>query len=99
MTASGTTRVMLGYTPPQPMFWKALLASAPLVAIVAWSVQLFHIHIPTRVLIVAAIAAWLVIAATIHARISNDWRTQYGLDRSMTDHTTSVTTTTYVDRQ
>lgn len=90
---------MLGYTPPQPRFWKALLISGPFVAVVAWSVQLFHMHIPTRVLIVAGIAAWLVIAATVHARVSNDWRSQYGLDRSVADHRTSVTRTTRVDKQ
>lgn len=72
---------MLGYSPPQPRFWKALLATAPFVACVAWSLQFFHIQIPSRFVIVGAIAAWLVMAAAVHARVSDDWRAQDQLDR------------------
>lgn len=28
-----------------------------------------------------AVAAWLLMAATVQARVSNDWRTQYQIDR------------------
>lgn len=67
-----------------------MLTVAPLVALVAWTVPLFHIHIPNRIVIVAAVIAWVVIAAAVHSRVSNDWRAQYSLDRMEADHRTSV---------
>lgn len=90
---------MLGYTPPQPRFWKALLVTAPFVAVVAWSLQFFHIPIPPRIVIVGAIAAWLVMAATVHARVSNDWRTQYQVDRLEQDERTKVAPNTRISRE
>ena len=61
--------------------WKALLVCAPVVALVAWSLQFFRVNIPSRFVMAGAVAAWLLMAATVQARVSNDWRTQYQIDR------------------
>lgn len=80
--ASCILGTVLGYTPPQPRFWKALLVCAPVVALVAWSLQFFRINVPSRIVMAGAVVAWLLLAATVQARVTNDWRTQYQLDRS-----------------
>jgi hypothetical protein len=72
---------MFGYTPPQPKLWKALVVCAPFVAAVAWSIQLFHVNVPTPVLVGGTVVAWLILSTAVHARVSNDWRAQYELDR------------------
>jgi len=82
---------VLGYTPPKPMFWKALLTVAPLVALVSWSLHLIHIVLPTPVLVGCALLAWLVIAAGVHARVSNDWRTQWAIGVDTVDYRTHRT--------
>jgi hypothetical protein len=71
---------VLGYTPPPPRFWKALLVVAFPVALVAWTVPLFHINMPTRILVVFAVAAWLTISSIVHARVSNDWQANYSIE-------------------
>lgn len=82
---------MLGYTPPAPKLWKALIAVAPFVAFIAWSVPLFiHVHVPMPVLIGAAVVAWAGISAAVNARVSNDWRAQYEMNLGIADHRSSV---------
>lgn len=82
---------MLGYTPPRPQFWKALMATAIPIAFVTWSVQFFHMRIPQNVLVVLAIGAWFAIAYTINSRVSNDWRAQYELNVLEVEHERAVT--------
>lgn len=68
---------MLGYDPPQPRYWKALLVVAPLVAQVAWSLHLIHIKLPAPLLIGGAIISWLVLAQGVNARVTDDWRARF----------------------
>lgn len=81
-TRNGSANVneVLGYTPPPPRFWKALVTVALPVALIAWTVPMFHVHMPMRVLVIFAVAAWLVIASIVHARVSNDWRANYSIE-------------------
>ena len=81
---------MLGYTPPRPTIWKALLATAVPVAFVTWSVRLFHVNIPFYVLVVLAIGAWLAISATVQSRMLDDWRSQYAMNLTTFEHETDV---------
>jgi hypothetical protein len=71
---------MLGYTPPKPRLWKALVACAPFVAAVAWAIHVLDVNVPTPVLLAGAVVAWLILSAAVHARVSNDWRAHYELD-------------------
>jgi len=81
---------MLGYEPPRPSFWKALLFIAPLVALVAWSVRLFHVNIPAPVLIGIAIPAAIVASLTVHVRMLDDWRSKWEMNFAQVDRATSV---------
>lgn len=90
---------MLGYTPPQPQFWKALLAVAPFVALVVWSIQFFHVNIPRPVIFALGIGAWFAIAAAVNARVANDWRAEYTLNREAIERETSVTPNVRVENE
>jgi hypothetical protein len=79
---------VLGYTPPQPQFWKALIAVAPIVAVVAWSLHFIHIVMPLPVLIGVSAAAWVVIAGAVHSRVSNDWRSQWNIEVNAAEYRT-----------
>ena len=81
---------MLGYTPPQPKFWKALVTVAPIVALVTWTIPLFHLHMPSWLLMGAAVVAWIAISGAVHSRVSNDWRGEYGMNLTITEHRSSV---------
>jgi len=88
---------MFGRTPSQPKYWKALVAFAPFVAIVAWSLSLFHVHIVEWLLITIAAVIWLFGSAAINARVSNDWRAEYDMNVMITEHRSSVARNTRID--
>lgn len=68
---------MLGYEPPEPKFWKALFVTAPLVALFGWFIA-GRLHIPRLFAWIIFGCAWVVCAATVHARVIDDWRAKYG---------------------
>ena len=90
---------MLGYEPPPPRFWKALLVVAFPVALVAWSLPLVHIKLPSAVLIGGAIFAWLAIAVAINSRVTNDWRAQDTMNLEEFQRQTSVAPNTRVEEE
>jgi hypothetical protein len=71
---------MYGMRLVKPAYWKALFLVAPFVAIVAWSLPMFHIAVPMKVLIPSCVVLTLLVAQTIHRRIVNDWRSQWATD-------------------
>jgi len=73
--------VMTGRPPPaRPAYLKAVVATAPFVALVAYSVRLVKIPIPTIGLVLMAFVVTLLAALTIHLRVLDDWRAQWGMD-------------------
>lgn len=51
------------------------------VAFVDWvAIPIFHTKIPSRTVIGASVIAWLAIGTLVNARVTDDCRTQYGLN-------------------
>lgn len=90
---------MLGYEPPQPRYWKALLVVTPFVGVVAWSLPLIRIRLPAAVVVGVAIPVALVIAATVHYRMLYDWRSKWQMDVFTETRSTAVAPKTRIDRR
>ena len=74
----------LGPSPGRPVYWKALLLVAPLVALFCYGVHLvddyYSFRIPTAVLIAIGIPAALLGALTVHSRVLDDWRSGWAME-------------------
>lgn len=69
---------------PKPHIAKALVVTAPLVALFGWFIA-GRFRIPAPYAIPVFIGAWIAVSATVHARVKNDWRTRFGDALSMSE--------------
>lgn len=84
--------------PGKPKYWKALLTTA----LFAMPLSLFpraFFHMSDAVWLVSAVAATVVIAAMVHARIANDWRASDTMRLEDFDRRTAVTRNVRIDRR